>query len=137
MHGFGGAELPADDEVTGAGAGVEDEGAVVRDVAVRVLHGVEHWRQRCGERDGDLGGVGGADVEAGGADGGGVGVFGGAVDGIARNEHYAEGDSVGQCVQWEGYSALRWLALFSGCCWHLVAGKRSNKKQKQNHNSLS
>jgi len=137
MHGFGGAELPADDEVAGAGAGVEDEGAVLRDVAVRVLHGVEHWRQRRGERYGDLGGVGGADAEAGGGDGGGAGVFGGAVDGVARDEHDAEGDSVGQCVQWEAYSALRWLALFSGCCWYLVAGKGSTKKQKQNLLSLS
>jgi len=45
MHGVGGAELPADDEVAGAGAGAEDQGAVVRDAAIRVLHGVEHWRQ--------------------------------------------------------------------------------------------
>jgi len=102
MHGVGGAELPADDEVAGAGAGGQDEGALLRDAAVRVLHGVEHWRQRRGERNGDLGRIGGADAEAGGADGGGAGVFRGAVDGDARDEHDAEGDSIGQCVQWQG-----------------------------------
>jgi len=123
MHGIGGVDFSVVHDFFGAGHGSEDEGAVVRDVAVRVLHGVEHRRQRRGECDGDVGGIRRPHAPAGGADGGGARVLRGADDGNARDQHDAEGDSRRERVQWEGFFALRRVALFSRRCWHLVTGK--------------
>ncbi|TKY58695.1 Inorganic phosphate transporter 2-1 [Spatholobus suberectus] len=69
MHGIGGAQFSLVHDVAGAGPDPEDEGAVLRDAVVRVLHGVEHRGERRGECDGNLGGVGCLDAQASRVDG--------------------------------------------------------------------
>lgn len=93
MHGIGGVDFSVVHDFFGAGHGSEDEGVVVRDVAVRIH------------------------------DGGGARVLRGADDGNERDQHDAEGDSRRERVQWEGFFALRRVALVSCRCWYLVTGK--------------
>ena len=123
MHGIGGSHFSAVHDFFGARHGSEDEGALLCDAAVRVLHGVEHWGEWRGKCHGDLRGVRRPHAPAGRADRRGARILRGADDGDARDQHDAEGDSRRQRVQWKGFFALRRVALVSCRCWYLVTGK--------------
>lgn len=118
-----GADAAAGDGVAGAGSRRQGAGALLPHPAHRLLHGVEHRRQRRGQRHGDVGGFRRPHAPPGRAHRRRPRVLRRLPDGNPRHQHDAEGHPRGLCFPGERHSALRWPSLFPRSRRHMATGR--------------